>query len=91
MKILIEKSFTKDVDKIKNEKLLQNLSNIITELENSKSLREISYIKKIKGYKTFFRIRIGDYRLGIEEIQGKGLCLIRFLHRKDIYRYFPAK
>jgi len=90
MRILIEKSFAKDVSKINNKKLLQNLSNIITELENSTSLREITHIKKIKGYKSFFRIRIGDYRLGIEEIQGKGLHLIRFLHRKEIYRYFPA-
>ena len=91
MKIRIEKSFAKDVNKIKDKKLLQNLSNIITELENFKSLREISHIKKIKGYKTFFRIRIGDYRLGLEELQGKGLYLIRFLHRKEIYRYFPDK
>lgn len=91
MKIRIEKSFAKDVNKIKDKKLLQNLSNIITELENSTSLREISHIKKIKGYKTFFRIRIGDYRLGLEELQGKGLYLIRFLHRKEIYRYFPDK
>ncbi len=55
MKILIEKSFAKDVNKIKDKKLLQNLSNIITELDDSKSLREISNIKKIKGYKSFFR------------------------------------
>lgn len=91
MKIRIEKSFAKDVHKIKDKKLLQNLSNIIAELENSTSIREISHIKKIKGYKTFFRIRIGDYRLGLEGLPGKGLYLIRFLHRKEIYRYFPDK
>jgi mRNA interferase RelE/StbE len=91
MKILIDKSFVKDVDKITDKKLLRNLNKLIIELENSNSLTELPNVKKIKGYDSFFRIRIGNYRLGLEEISGKGICLTRFLHRKDIYKYFPLK
>jgi len=91
MKILIDKSFVKDVDKVTDKKLLRNLNKLIIELENSNSLIELPNVKKIKGYDSFFRIRIGNYRLGLEEISGKGICLTRFLHRKDIYKYFPLK
>jgi len=44
--------------------------------------------KKIEGYEAYYRLRIGDYRLGIK-LAGNTLELIRFLHRKDIYRRFP--
>jgi mRNA interferase RelE/StbE len=49
------------------------------------------YTKKIEGYETYYRIRIGDYRLGMEAISGREVVLLRFLHRKDIYRYFPKR
>ena len=75
MKILIDKSFVKDVDKVTDKKLLRNLNKLIIKLENSNSLIELSNVKKIKGYDSFFRIRIGNYRLGLEEISGKGICL----------------
>ncbi|MGA9351150.1 MAG: type II toxin-antitoxin system RelE/ParE family toxin [Anaerolineae bacterium] len=42
----------------------------------------------MKGYDTFYRIRLGDYRIGIEVLEDK-VILVRILHRKDIYRYFP--
>jgi mRNA interferase RelE/StbE len=45
-------------------------------------------MKKIKGFKNFYRIRIGDYRLGIE-IDKEKVIIKRFLHRKKIYRLFP--
>lgn len=91
MKIFVEKSFSRDIDRIKDKRILKNLNKLIIALENAKALDEIPQISKIKGFKNFFRIRIGDYRLGLEEIKGSGFCLIRFLHRKDIYKYFPLK
>jgi mRNA-degrading endonuclease RelE of RelBE toxin-antitoxin system len=35
--------------------------------------------------------KIGDYRLGMEAVSNKEVVLIRFLHRKNIYRYFPKR
>ncbi len=91
MKIFIDKSFVKDVDKITDKKLLRNLKKLIIELENSNSLVDLPNVKKIKGYNSFYRIRMGNYRLGMEEIDSNVICLTRFLHRKDIYKYFPLK
>ena len=91
MKIRIEKSFDKDIDKINDKKLLKKLRTFISTVENAESIHEIPYIKKIVGYDSFYRIKIGDFRLGLEVISNKEAVLTRFLHRKDIYRYFPKK
>ncbi len=45
-------------------------------------------MKKMQGYDTLYRIRLGDYRIGIEIVADQ-VILVRFLHRKDIDRYFP--
>lgn len=91
MKFRIEKSFDRDVDKINDRKLLQKLKDCISQIENADNLSEIPQIRKIEGYSSFYRIKIGDYRLGMELVSDNELILIRFLNRKEIYRYFPKK
>lgn len=39
-------------------------------------------------FERYYRIRVGDYRLGLA-LEGDTVILVRFLHRKEIYRYFP--
>jgi mRNA interferase RelE/StbE len=91
LKFSIEKSFEKDVDRIKDKKLLRRLRTFISMIENVETIHEIPHIKKIEGYESYHRTKIGDYRLGMEAISNKEVLLIRFLHRKDIYRYFPKR
>lgn len=52
------------------------------------TLQEISDIKAMRGYTGRYRIRIGDYRVGIE-INGDIIEVMRVLHRREFYRYFP--
>ena len=42
----------------------------------------------MKGYANFYKIRFGDYRLGLQIINDRIICE-RVLHRKEIYGYFP--
>jgi mRNA interferase RelE/StbE len=42
----------------------------------------------MQGYDSFYRIRLADYRIGIEIINDE-IIFARFLHRKDVYKYFP--
>ena len=58
-----------------------------TTLENINSLDEILDIKAMKGYPNRYRIRIGNYRLGIE-VNGDLIELMRVLHRREFYSYF---
>ena len=44
-------------------------------------------LKKLRRGKNFLRIRIGDYRIGLE-IEGNTLIFVRILRRKEIYKYF---
>lgn len=91
MKFRIERSFGRDVDRINDKKILRKLRSFISAIEEAASISDILHIKKIEGYDSFYRIKIGDYRLGMEALSNKEVVLVRFLHRKDIYRYFPRR
>lgn len=88
MIIEVRKSFEKDIEKITDKKLATQLNNLIEELEKAISLSEITHVKKMKAKGYYYRIRIGNYRLGFK-IEKEKLILLRFMHRKDIYNYFP--
>ena len=90
MEIYFEVSFEKDLKKIKDKVLLQEIKNRILEAKCTSNIWEIRHIKKLKGYETFYRIRVGAYCLGIEVIHKK-VIFTRCIHRKDIYRYFPKR
>ena len=89
MIIEFDKSFEKSLEKLKNKSLFPKIEKTIIEFENVKSLSELSNIKKLTGYKFYFRVRIGEYRLGFEKIAENTLRLIIVAHRKDIYKLFP--
>jgi len=91
VKFRIERSFGRDVDRINDKKILRKLRSFISAIEEAASISDILHIKKIEGYDSFYRIKIGDYRLGMEALSNKEVVLVRFLHRKDIYRYFPRR
>ena len=91
MRFRIEKSFDRDVDRIKDKKLLRRLRTFILTIENVDTIGEIPHIRKIEGYESYYRIKIGDYRLGMESVSNREVALLRFLHRKDIYRYFRKR
>ncbi|HIP73221.1 MAG TPA: type II toxin-antitoxin system RelE/ParE family toxin [Anaerolineae bacterium] len=88
MKIFFESSFGKDLKSIKNKELYRRVENLIAEVKTANELSEIRQLKKMRGYTTFYRIRLGNYRIGIEAL-GNEIVFVRILHRRDIYKYFP--
>jgi len=67
----------------------QRLLEIITAFETTTQLADIPNVKKLQGFKKYYRIRLGDYRLGIELIDENTVLFILIAHRKDIYKNFP--
>jgi mRNA interferase RelE/StbE len=88
MRTLYEKSFGRDLKKIKDKRLLKQVQKIIEQVESATSFSDLQNVKKMEGYTTYYRIRVGDYRIGIEVVEGQAI-FVCFLNRKDIYRYFP--
>ena len=88
MRTLYEKSFGRDLKKIKDKRLLKQAQKIIAQVESATSLSDLQNVKKLEGYTTYYRIRVGEYRIGIEVLEGQ-VIFVCFLNRKDIYRYFP--
>jgi mRNA interferase RelE/StbE len=88
MKVLIDRSFEKDTDKLTDQKLLYSIADCIEGIQNADRLSDIPNCKKLKGSKHAYRIRIGDYRIGFI-LEKQTIELIRVLHRSVIYNYFP--
>jgi len=88
MKVEFRKSFEKDISRILERHLLARIKSVIEEVENADSLLDVSNIKKLKADGDYYRIRVGDYRIGFVE-DGDVVTFVRLLHRKEIYRYFP--
>jgi mRNA interferase RelE/StbE len=81
-------SFRKDIEEIKDQKILSQLKHTLHLLEQTVSLNDIHHVKKLKASGNYFRIRMGDYRIGMV-VEEQTIILVRFLHRKEIYRFFP--
>ena len=88
MNVRFEAKFAKDLKQVSDGRLLKAVKELVLACKEAESLTVISQVKKLKGYDTFYRVRIGDYRIGLE-LTGDGLIFVRCLHRKEIYRYFP--
>ena len=51
---------------------------------------QLGYIESMKGYRDKYKIRIGNYRIGIVvERENRVIICQRIAHRRDIYRIFP--
>jgi mRNA interferase RelE/StbE len=81
-------SFVRDLKHIRDKALKERVKETIELVEQAQSFPEIGNVKKLRGGDRYYRIRIGDYRLGLV-LEDDTVTFVRFLHRKDLYRYFP--
>ncbi len=89
MRAEFRKSFARDLRRRKNDSdFLDRVKEIIEEVELAETAARITNLKKLKGESSYYRIRFGNYRIGIK-IEDDLVIFIRVLHRKEIYRYFP--
>ncbi|HEV2830611.1 MAG TPA: type II toxin-antitoxin system RelE/ParE family toxin [Hanamia sp.] len=88
MKVIIQKIFEKDIHKISDKKLASLINDAIEEMEQTTKLTDLRNIKRMIANGNYYRMRIGNYRLGFK-VESNTITLLRFMHRKDIYKYFP--
>jgi mRNA interferase RelE/StbE len=78
MKFEIKKSFLKDLRKINDKALKEDIKHLFLTIEKANNLQDIPNLKKLKGFNEFYRIRLGKYRIGIKYFNNK-ITLIRLL------------
>jgi len=89
MKVLFTKSFAKDLRKHeKNRGIFNQIQQIIENVEQAETLTEVPNLKQLKAKGLYYRIRTGDYRIGMT-IEEDTVTFVRALHRREIYRFFP--
>lgn len=89
MKVEFKKSFAKDLKKkSKDRQLSAIVEQIIGKVDEAEDIHQIPNLKKLKAQGCFYRIRTGNYRLGLI-IENDTVTFVRLLHRREIYRYFP--
>ena len=88
MKVGFRRSFVKDLERVRDDSLKERLKETIAHAERAQTPQEIGDLKKLRGGERYYRIRLGEYRIGLT-MEGDKIVFVRFLPRRDIYRYFP--
>jgi len=88
VKTAYKKSFLGDLRRVGDPVSKRRLAEVIEQVERAERLSELGNLKKLRGTHGYYRIRLGDYRVGLL-LEDDVLFFVRFLHRRDIYRYFP--
>ena len=82
------RSFLRDLRTIRDAETLSRIKQNIEQIEAASSLSDVSNMTKLQGGGNFYRVRVGDFRMGLI-LNGETIVFVRCLHRRDIYRYFP--
>lgn len=88
MKIIFNRYSLKDLSKLTSADVKAEVAGVIVAVEQATSLAAIANLKKLKSYKTAYRIRVGDFRIGIV-VENGNVEFVRLANRKDIYKLFP--
>lgn len=88
MKVDFKKSFLKELKRLNNKSLKNAIFECISQVESVENPTQIKNLKKLSGYDVYYRIRVGDYRIGVK-IEKEIVYFVVFEHRKDIYKGFP--
>jgi mRNA interferase RelE/StbE len=88
LKTAFRASFHRDVKRIRDERILAGVRQAILDVEAAAQWSDVAEIRKIRGSANAFRIRVGDYRIGLF-IENDMTEFVRVLPRRDVYRRFP--
>ena len=88
MEIRFHRRFDRDLSRTGDAATSRRVERVIEELRAAPNITEVIGVRRLRTPGQHYRIRIGDYRVGIT-MDGDVAVLRRFLPRRDFYRYFP--
>jgi mRNA interferase RelE/StbE len=63
MKVSFEASFARDLKRIRDKQLKQRIQETIDTVKEAAEPGEVRGLRKLQGHQTFYRIRLGNYRV----------------------------
>ena len=87
MEAIYERSFERDlrkIRKIRDAKLLERIMQSINAIKSAEGVSQLTGARKIQGTE-HYRIRVGDYRI-VFGAEGTTANLMHVRHRRDVYR-----
>ncbi len=88
MKTAYRKRFLKDLAALPAGVRARIETFVFETVPGADTLAETGKVEKMHGYKHCYKVRFGDYRVGLI-VRNDTVYFERVLHRRDIYRYFP--
>jgi len=88
LKTQYRKRFLKELALIPSNIRINIERYVFIEIPSLDSITKSKKIVRMKGYRNFYKIRFGDYRIGMK-VEDDTVIFERALHRREIYRYFP--
>jgi len=76
------------LDKVADGPLKAKVAHVVSQVIQADSLSQIKNLKKLKGFRTAYRIKIGDFRIGLV-FEDNTEFFAAIANRKDIYQRFP--
>lgn len=74
------------------ERAIDDIRVRVEGMTSSQDLSRLNDVKKLSNSAEYYRVRIGDYRIGLRVTDGgDAVEFVRFLHRRDFYRHFPRR
>ncbi len=65
MKTSFRESFLRDLEKLKDQRVRAQVRAIIEAVEAADGVSDLPAVKKMSGGGSYYRIRIGDYSIGL--------------------------
>lgn len=88
MKVKYSKKFLKQLAAVPSDIRSKIESFVFDELVSTSSIYEMGKVEKMKGYDGFYKVRFGNYRLGLV-LENEIITVKTVMHRREIYKFFP--
>ena len=88
MTVEFRASFARDLRTIRDADLLARIQVAVEAVEQAEKLQDVPNLIRMQGGGTYYRLRVGDYRLGLS-VTDNIVAFVRCLNWSEIYKNFP--
>jgi len=88
MKTAFLASFARDLRKVRDPNIREQVRAAILAVEEAPDPGSVAGLSKLSGRGPYYRMRVGDYRIGLR-LEANHVTFVRVLPRREIYRFFP--